>query len=1176
MTTDISRKSFNHRKNYSGLICEQGRVQLDSEWNEAAAIADRRWRAETFDIFGPCRVPRETPDAFRIAINNGGLTIGLGRMYVDGLLVENHGEPTDRFDSVLAELTGTIALPFDQQPFLSEINFNDLADGRYLVYLDVWYRDVTSIEDPMLIEKAVGIPTTSRRQTVWQVKVYDEELGVDVFCSTLNEDIPGWLDLILPSDGRLSTQAVGVPSIEGPCLLPPSGGYRGLENRTYCVHIHSVDDDGNATFKWSRHNATVTSAVNAIPSNTTLSVESTKKDTVLRFNNGDWVEILDDALEFSDQPGIVRRILVDDETNTMTLDVPLPLDRFPTVDADENLNPDRHTRVRRWDQSGEIRDTNDNLIVDLDADGSEGVIPVPVPGTSIELEDGVEITFNDFSRDDGRYRVDDFWILTTRTIDASVEELDHQPPCGINHHYCRLALVDVVNNEFTAVAEDCRIVTPEDPGVSQECCSVTVSLNESIQEAINSLPVQGGKICLLPGEYQENIRIENRPNITLAGCGKRTRIISIVPNENSAEAEPVINIINSQEIRIESLAVEAHTTGVGILVEETAADPNTRETHQVANIVLIDLYINAAIRSGIEIQAGNDIIIRGCLVEMGHNQGDWPGIFLIAQDALIQENEIRVVPSQQIPGTLRSIIGNGRGGIQIGGTSEQVRVINNLIHIGIGNGITLGSLEQVDDSIPELFILFPWWPINFSEPCDECDPVTPRIPPLIPPVFDNPDDNDDERIFRSSGPLYDITIEDNRIYDMGLNGIGVAGFFDLSVIDEFITINGLTICNNDIQRCLSRPLAPIDTDMIDSMGYGGIALADVENIVICHNKIENNGPSYLEPICGIFILHAEGVDISDNRILNNGAKFNTQEEFEQGRRGGINIVLAIAPTEVTRIRLDLNSTVFAVASTFPRQNGVPAAKIHDNIISQPVGRALSLAALGPVSIVNNQFTSRGVPSRGQLTAASIGTVVIIANLGVSNELYGQLLNFSGIVSESAGSLTLATVPVIEQGAIVRSQEGLDDFRAGQYLANGNVLFSDNQCVLDLLETSLIRVHTSIVIFSLDDIDFSNNQCDCSLYGDFVYVQTLIMGASVRVSDNRFKEGVLDAAFSALTIGFMNATTNNQATHCLLVTSLFPNAKVYNGNKILIENFISGYCTRNRDFLNTTSFMLRER
>lgn len=1167
MTTDISRKLFDHRKNYSGLISEQGRVQLDSDWNDADAIADRRWRAETLDVFGRCRVPRETPDAFRIRIDNGTLTIGLGRMYVDGLLAENHGEPTDRFDPVLAELTGSRELPFAQQPFLIEPNVNDLDDGRYLVYLDVWLRDVTSIEDPDLIEKAVGIPTASRRQTVWQVKIHDVELGDDVLCSIPDEDIPGWLDLILPSDGRLSTQAVGIPTIEDPCLLPPNGGYRGLENRTYRIEIHSVDNVGNATFKVSSNNGVIATAVNAIPSNVLLNVASIGRDSVLRFNDGDWIEVIDDALEFSNEPGIIRRILsVDDASGTIALTEPLPNNLFPTLDADRNLNPDRHTRVRRWDQSGEVRDTNNNLIIDLDADGSEGVIPVPAPGTSIELEDGVMITFDDFSRDDGRYRAGDAWVFTTRTVDPSVEELDHEPPCGIHHHYCRLALVDLVNNAFTAIAEDCRIVTPEDPGVRQGCCSVTVSLNESIQDAINSLPAQGGKICLQPGEYRENLRILNRRNITLTGCGSRTRIISIAPEDDSEEALPVIDIINSAEIRIESVTVEAHTTGVGILVEETAIDSNARRMLQVENILLKDLSINAALRSGIEIQAGSDINIIGCLVEMGHNTGTWPGIFIIAQHALIQDNEIRVL-SPQIPGTLiRNVIGNGRGGIQIGGTSEQVRVKNNLIRNGIGNGITLGSLEEVDDSGSILAFFIPWWPVNINVPCDECDPVSPRIPPVFTAnLGDGGNDEDDRRIFRSAGPLYDITIEDNRIYDMGFNGIGVAGFFDLSVIDEFITVNGLTICNNDIQRCLSRPLAPIDTDMIDSMGYGGIALADVENLVICHNKIENNGPSFLEPVCGIFLLHAVGVDISHNRILNNGAKFNTQEDPEPGRRGGINIVLAIAPTVPTTIGLEQNSTA---TSIFPRQNGVPAAKIHDNIISQPVGRALSLVALGPVSVINNQFTSGGIPSTRAVNPSSVGATVIIANLGISNEFNNQLLNFSGIITGNIGS---KSVPDVERAALVRSQEGLDDLRVGQYLANGNVLFCNNQCVLDLLEIGLSQVNSSVVIASLDDIGISDNQFDSSLFADFLFTQVLVIGFYVRVSDNRFKEGLHNAALSAMIIGYINSTTNNQATHCLFIES-FPNAKVDSGNKILSDILVNGYCSKILGELkNTNSF-----
>ncbi|MDX2506787.1 MAG: DUF6519 domain-containing protein [Gammaproteobacteria bacterium] len=550
MTIDISRKSFDHSKNYNALISEQGRVQLDSDWNEAADILDRRLRVETLDTFGRCRVPQETPDAFRIAIDNGGLLIGLGRMYVDGLLAENHGEPTDGFNPVLAELTGTNALPFEQQPFQVNASANNLNDGRYLIFLDVWYRDVTVIGDPDLLEKAVGVPTASRRQTVWQVKIHDEDLDDGVVCATDDETIPGWLDQIQASDGRLSTQAVGVPTIDDPCLLPPSGGYRGLENRTYRVEIHSVDAQGNSTFKWSRDNATVASAVNAIPSNTTLIVESVGRDSILRFNAGEWVEILDDAIEFSDQPGIIRRIeTVDDSTNTITLTEALPANVFATVDNQGTLDSSRHTRIRRWDQSGEIRDTNNNLIIDLDGNASEGVIPVPAAGTSIVLEDGVQITFEDFVVDNGRYKAGDFWLFIARTIDASVQELDDEPPCGIHHHYCRLAIAEIANGAFVSVSGDCRDLTPNDPVNSTGCCTVVVRPGENIQAAIDSLPEAGGCVCLKPGlhEINDEIRIENS-NIELHGESKGV-IVRRIDNANA------LSVANPAGLIISGIAV---------------------------------------------------------------------------------------------------------------------------------------------------------------------------------------------------------------------------------------------------------------------------------------------------------------------------------------------------------------------------------------------------------------------------------------------------------------------------------------------------------------------------------------------------------------------------------------------------------------------------------------------
>src|SRR5271157_4011015 len=110
MSFDSSRFTFNPRNDYDGVVMQQGRVQLDSDWNEWLAENARRIQAGTVDILGRAVYPASTPYAFKISLdanNNNQPRIGLGRMYVDGLLVENHGALSTQWDPVLAELSST-------------------------------------------------------------------------------------------------------------------------------------------------------------------------------------------------------------------------------------------------------------------------------------------------------------------------------------------------------------------------------------------------------------------------------------------------------------------------------------------------------------------------------------------------------------------------------------------------------------------------------------------------------------------------------------------------------------------------------------------------------------------------------------------------------------------------------------------------------------------------------------------------------------------------------------------------------------------------------------------------------------------------------------------------------------------------------------------------------------
>jgi len=364
MSSDISRQRFNPANDFSSVLMQQGRVQLDADWNEWNEILDRHWRSETIDIIGRCVVPLETPAGFEIQLSGSKMTIGRGRIYVHGLQAENHGAGDLEFDAILAESRGVDPLPYEEQPYFPNATALPKTGGPHLVYLDVWEREVTAVENPDLIENAVGVDTTSRLQTVWHVRLLSN-VGDGATCATPDEELKGWLDIIRPSAGRLTTKAVGVATPADPCLIPPSGGYRGLENRTYRVEIHDGGEIGTATFKWSRDNASVASGVSAIESDLILTVDRAVWDSVRRFNPGDLVEITDDWREFTGEAGEIRQIdSVDDSSRSITLKSALTAGLFP-VDGQNLTAPERHTRIKRWDQDS----------------GGPAVIEVPASGT---------------------------------------------------------------------------------------------------------------------------------------------------------------------------------------------------------------------------------------------------------------------------------------------------------------------------------------------------------------------------------------------------------------------------------------------------------------------------------------------------------------------------------------------------------------------------------------------------------------------------------------------------------------------------------------------------------------------------------------------------------------------------------------------------------------------------
>src|SRR5580700_8527013 len=162
MKGDFSRIRTNFDKHYTAVLQQQGRVALDADANEQCAIDINIRDTEIVDIIGPYGGP-EDDAGFGISVPDANtILIGPGRYYVQGLLCES---------SASVDYAGQ---PFLINPALTDAELlNDLSSGTATairLYLEVWQRLVTALDDPCLREPALGqADTTARLQTVWRV-----------------------------------------------------------------------------------------------------------------------------------------------------------------------------------------------------------------------------------------------------------------------------------------------------------------------------------------------------------------------------------------------------------------------------------------------------------------------------------------------------------------------------------------------------------------------------------------------------------------------------------------------------------------------------------------------------------------------------------------------------------------------------------------------------------------------------------------------------------------------------------------------------------------------------------------------------------------------------------------------------------------------------------------------
>jgi len=1238
MKGDFSTFPFDRNDSYSGVLHQQGRVLLDQDWNAKAQI-DARWQArsaeDTFGL-GVLAVPMTQPDAFKVmAAKVDGtrvlVTLAGGRAWASGLMLAQTG-------------TLTLAASYLAPPLAPATDVTSIVAGtRDAVLLEVWEDTVSAFQVPTeLLEPALGGPDTTER-----TKAYASarllRLGPNQDCSAVRALVDG------PA-GRLTVSPSPILAVAGDCPLEAGGGYTGLEHYLYRIEI-ADPAAGQARFKWSQFNGGLVGrgifTPGALPATGTVDITANVQAIQLSGLSAYYLE----ALRFDTTLGVWRVVFTADATPAAEGQLALAnvQGAWPAVAPGTGF-------FRLWNGIARIADFPAGL---------------PVP-----LKDGIQL---EFEPDSGtNYRPGDFWAFPVRASGAAFESPvwpTSAAPQGIAIR--RVALAEITWNAALSVTfdageiEDCRRIFR--PLTNQKiCCTFNVGDGRTsfgdfnrIEDALRHLPAAGGEICLLPGLHATNTVIRNRQHITIRGCGLQTKV---TPREDGANL-PIFSIVDAVDIQL--LHMDLVTLG-GTAIEAEGSKPGAANDIEIAyNRILA---CNNAVHAR-NVAAFN---VHHNRIRMLDKRGSGVGIYLAGDDSRIEHNDLRLQPADETPpmdvpdrpddpvdptdpcARVEAAFANPRifvayvdqvwavalplqrltiatvppyralGGIQLGGGSERVAVVENTVVGGAGNGITLGALAAVAPPPPTAAFSFemtdrearlvgtvlgpdgrPLAGVQVTlTPQGTGSTPTPQLSNtagqfslgLLQGIYRVDEgavglqisgidavrrdsgfwtleirlQNEPPPPPADDGFLYNIAIERNTLSAMGLSGIGVpvappapttptTGLSTrvnaLAAAQSLLgcPVLGLVIRANLITGNLRTPFDTAMRQLVATRGIGGISLGLVDDALIDGNRIEANGRSAADPLCGIFIQYGEDVDIHHNQVLDHGSVPATpRQALVPGRRGGIVLGMVSSFGNLAQVQGGKGTT-----------GSRPAARVLDNTVVQPVGCALFATAMGPLMVNDNSFASdyAGISSF-ELFA---GTVFIYNLAGTQQAPPGQDLRRPGSTAVGGAETTAPPPPAASTNLGANQRARLQPVTvavtraaaAATLLPAGTTMFNDNQSQTGPANTAA-ACH---LVFSLDDVAYQDNQ-SASVQATPVYANALIGGNTLRACGNRLREANTQTLMSMFTLAVRaNNTSFNQGDHCIIVTDQNPGMpEIQSGNQVL---FPSGTCAR----VNMTTALL---
>lgn len=1145
MKADISADLHAPAKRYSGVRAQQGRVLTDADFNAALDVVDDALEHLVRSLL--CAAG--TPD-------NG---FGIGAAAPATFPLPD-GSDASTLDFSIAPgsfvLGGRALVLRAPWTFLDQSDWLSLAldpgtlppapiDGRNdLAYLEMIVQPVRAVEDREIQERALGsADTTSRLRPQMKVRVLD---AVTQTCETAAVALRAKLagsggsfsddGTEILSNARLFVGFSDDGAVTDPCAPRSQAGYLGAENQTLKVMLTEP-----GRFVWAFDHGEPLYRVQVDAASGEVLFLTEPRDPVLFPRTGQVIEILPwDALlpnrEKAAAPlGQLARFTgeYDPAERRIAYDGSLPadwqtwLDNLPAKLLGRDDQPPRFFFARIWQEP-------DGGGVDQPT-GAE----VPLPDT------GLELTFS------GTGFAGDYWTVALRPDTPEIvvpwqlqeikfpntpQEIRGAPPIGPRRFYAPLAILpwraDAAGN-LVATPDDCRNRFRRLCRI-KSCCTFQVGDGDTtfgdfndLQDAIEALPAGGGEICLLPGRHVGVADLSDRSQILIHGCGPRTLVVA-----PEGATDPVFRLDGAQDIGLRDFRIE-HSAGLAV--------EGSRRTRR---LLLRDLDIRVT-GSAVRITSAADVTIDRChiqaialprAIQADDAARQAPLVYLRGQQLTVERCRLFAAAVEN-----RNLA--ALGGLHVGGDSSEVRILDNHIRGGNGNGITLGSVVPRGDVKEDSFqiAILSWIAVD-TDGCITLKPGGTAPPDDVglpqPPVLE------------SQGPVTRLEIRRNRIEGQGGSGVSVAHWFipdegtETDELDD-IEIEDAVIADNVIERCMLLDLASgLPVEAAFGSAFGGIVLASAVDLQVENNDIRGCGGEGRTPICGIFLRYGERIHVTENRIYDNGRPASLTDPLLVGNIGGI--VLSHVEGSESGLGVALRQT--------------PAAFIKDNTVVSPEGRALELFGSGQMMVEGNAFTVHGNNSLGVLLFALLALTTNATRPGQSLTGPGVQGQFRAFVAQLGGSavaivneglnpnlaLLIARAYLASQSQKVPSKGVLRQNESPRaFPPQGPVLFNDNMVTFDALSSAATLSLSSVLIVSLDDVGMHDNHCAVDVVFDFVFINALVLGfTSARVQGNRFRElrpfaqelqtdPLLNTFLSAATLGYLNATEMNQGTHCFL-------------------------------------------